>query len=210
MFGNTTRKKEFESDLYRALRIKSLLSNTHGKLGIGVYDALKYEKSGEWISSKPNDYHIYFSIYTSEYILLHRYLEAVTFEERAHYAQSCIKSLFRDESTHDCFLKESLEEDIDLIDYLYWCAGYRHEADSMFVFSFPFICKYVRGADLEKLVKKVNQTTPLQYLAPDKHRSNSHYTFYMCRCGISLRVPAGHTKIEVTCPKCHQKFYAYS
>jgi len=42
-------------------------------------------------------------------------------------------------------------------------------------------------------------------------KQRKHYRFYACpTCKQKVRVPKGHGKIEITCPKCREKFIKHT
>ncbi len=66
---------------------------------------------------------------------------------------------------------------------------------------------YKRAAENEKYLKISNRFRRKFNSFKTHQRQKKYYKFYRCpKCNQKIRIPKGHGKIEIRCPKCGTKF----
>ncbi|WP_302626616.1 hypothetical protein [uncultured Eubacterium sp.] len=66
---------------------------------------------------------------------------------------------------------------------------------------------YKRSAENEKYLHFISNFKRNNNIDPRTREQKKYYKFFKCPgCGQKIRIPKGHGKIEIRCPKCHHKF----
>ena len=66
---------------------------------------------------------------------------------------------------------------------------------------------YKRASENEKYLKLISGFKSSVNSDPHLKEQKKYYRFFKCPgCGQKIRIPKGHGKIEIRCPKCSHKF----
>lgn len=66
---------------------------------------------------------------------------------------------------------------------------------------------YKRAAENEKYLKTTGKIRKLFRIKKKTLGQRKYYRFFKCpKCKQTIRIPKGHGRIEIKCPKCHYKF----
>ncbi len=64
-----------------------------------------------------------------------------------------------------------------------------------------------RSAENQKYLNNRYQWAVLKQQRKERNAQKADFKFYKCpKCGVLNRIPKGKGKIEITCPKCGEKF----
>lgn len=64
-----------------------------------------------------------------------------------------------------------------------------------------------RSAENQKYLNNRYQRAVLKQQRKERNAQKADFKFYKCpKCGVLNRIPKGKGKIEITCPKCGEKF----
>lgn len=64
-----------------------------------------------------------------------------------------------------------------------------------------------RSAENQKYLNNRYQLAVLKQQRKERNSQKADFKFYKCpKCGVLNRIPKGKGKIEITCPKCGEKF----
>ena len=66
---------------------------------------------------------------------------------------------------------------------------------------------YKRAAENEKYLRIISKIKFNKNFSKEAREQRKYYKFFKCPgCGQKIRIPKGHGKIEIRCPKCNNKF----
>lgn len=66
---------------------------------------------------------------------------------------------------------------------------------------------YKRAGENEKYLSFINRFKSKGHTHANYQSQKKYYRFYKCpECGQKIRIPKGHGKIEIRCPKCNTRF----
>ncbi|MFR8739287.1 MAG: hypothetical protein ACLVFL_11195, partial [Eubacterium sp.] len=66
---------------------------------------------------------------------------------------------------------------------------------------------YKRAAENEKYLRIISKIKFNKNFSKETREQRKYYKFFKCPgCGQKIRIPKGHGKIEIRCPKCNNKF----
>ncbi|MCR5666857.1 MAG: hypothetical protein K6G01_08510 [Eubacterium sp.] len=64
-----------------------------------------------------------------------------------------------------------------------------------------------RYAENQKFLQATSRIRGKMFWSKEHFQQRKYYAFYKCSsCGQKVRVPRGKGRIEITCPKCHNRF----